>query len=466
MKWARTFAAVLRKELLCALVSVFYVTGWQFAATSVASDLSHTDWNAFAQAQTIADALLHLAEVYDEPWETIPTSGTVSSTGWTWNTFTTYHGIPLNLTYEGTLDTQTGAMTWIGTGTYGSDPWTASGTAQFQSGDTEDTVEWGEAIQIGTSALLTLQPHSARLDQPARETIQAASPSLTQIGIIIVRPVVNALIKVALEKAIESLLDTKTTKNGQSTDKSRNNNVTIRGNGNITITGDNITIIIDRRPNGSTSGEGQTLAVELSTFTAFDTPSGIILRWRTGTETGNVGFNVYRSDAKESKYVKINNQLIMGAGTDATPHEYSFTDENVMFGKTYYYHIEDVDLTGKTNKSHIIEVTVGKPAEPSLPPPPKFALHQNYPNPFNPETWLPYQLANDSPVTISIYDPKVQLIRAIELGWKKAGLYITKDKAAYWDGKDSLGEKVASGVYFYTLQTGEFSAMRKMVILK
>ena len=94
------------------------------------------------------------------------------------------------------------------------------------------------------------------------------------------------------------------------------------------------------------------------------------------------------------------------------------------------------------------------------------ALLQNYPNPFNPSTWLPYKLATDAPVTISIYNKKGQLVRKLHLGLKTAGNYFTKDKAAYWDGTDSLGQSVASGVYFYTLQAGEFRATRKMVIMK
>jgi hypothetical protein len=93
-------------------------------------------------------------------------------------------------------------------------------------------------------------------------------------------------------------------------------------------------------------------------------------------------------------------------------------------------------------------------------------LRQNYPNPFNPETWIPFNLAQDTLVTISIYDTKGQLIRTIALGNRTAGIYTTKDKAAYWNGTDSLGEKVASGVYYYQLQAGEFRATRKMVIVK
>ena len=93
-------------------------------------------------------------------------------------------------------------------------------------------------------------------------------------------------------------------------------------------------------------------------------------------------------------------------------------------------------------------------------------LLQNYPNPFNPETWIPFKLAQDTPVIISIYDTKGQLIRTISLANRNAGIYTTKDKAAYWDGCDSLGQKVASGVYYYTLQAGDFRATRKMLIVK
>jgi len=98
--------------------------------------------------------------------------------------------------------------------------------------------------------------------------------------------------------------------------------------------------------------------------------------------------------------------------------------------------------------------------------PKQSGLLQNFPNPFNPETWMPYQLATDSPVTISIYNFNGQLIRTISLENQNAGIYTTKAKAAHWDGRDILGERVASGVYFYTLQADNFRATRKMVILK
>jgi len=98
--------------------------------------------------------------------------------------------------------------------------------------------------------------------------------------------------------------------------------------------------------------------------------------------------------------------------------------------------------------------------------PSKSVLLQNYPNPFNPETWLPYKLAKDAPVTISIYNAKGQLVRFLNLGTQRAGVYLNKEQAAYWNGRNSLGEKVASGVYFYSLQAGDFRATRRMLIIK
>ena len=94
------------------------------------------------------------------------------------------------------------------------------------------------------------------------------------------------------------------------------------------------------------------------------------------------------------------------------------------------------------------------------------ALLQNFPNPFNPETWMPYVLADDAPVTIGIYDVQGQLVRQLTLGGQPSGSYINRENAAYWDGKDQFGEPVSSGVYFYTLHAGTFQATRRMVILK
>ncbi len=94
------------------------------------------------------------------------------------------------------------------------------------------------------------------------------------------------------------------------------------------------------------------------------------------------------------------------------------------------------------------------------------ALLQNFPNPFNPETWIPYQLREDSEITVRIYSMSGELVRELDLGHKPAGLYVNRDRAAYWDGRNASGEEVASGTYFYSIRTGDFSAVRKMIVLR
>ena len=93
-------------------------------------------------------------------------------------------------------------------------------------------------------------------------------------------------------------------------------------------------------------------------------------------------------------------------------------------------------------------------------------LLQNYPNPFNPETWIPYQLSEGSSVSVSIYDTTGQLIRTLPLGFQAAGFYNSRERAAYWDGRNALGERVASGIYFYQLTTPSFQQTRRLVIVK
>ena len=98
--------------------------------------------------------------------------------------------------------------------------------------------------------------------------------------------------------------------------------------------------------------------------------------------------------------------------------------------------------------------------------PEKTALLPNYPNPFNPETWIPYDLAESADVTVHIYAINGVLVRTLALGYQTAGIYQYRSRAAYWDGKNEIGESVASGVYFYTLTAGDFTATKKMLIRK
>ena len=109
----------------------------------------------------------------------------------------------------------------------------------------------------------------------------------------------------------------------------------------------------------------------------------------------------------------------------------------------------------------ILAVLMGTEAMPK-----KTVLLSNYPNPFNPETWIPYQLAVPADVTVSIYSVDGKLVRTLALGHQLAGVYENRSRAAYWDGRNSFGERVASGLYFYTFTAGDFTATRKMLIRK
>ncbi len=231
--------------------------------------------------------------------------------------------------------------------------------------------------------------------------------------------------------------------------------------------------------NGSGEIRGQltsldsSLPVELARFAATVEHSAgalsVRIEWRTMSETNNLGFNLYRSERPDGKFEKINPVLIKGAGTDATLHDYQFADGSIEPGKVYYYYLEDVAFNGSTEKSELLQVDLntnrsrlqGRSLVPAT-----TRLLQNFPNPFNPETWLPYELASDATVTLRIYNVMGQLVRQLEVGSRKAGFYLGKQQAAYWDGRDALGQPVPSNIYFYTLQAGKFQSTRRMVIMK
>jgi hypothetical protein len=213
------------------------------------------------------------------------------------------------------------------------------------------------------------------------------------------------------------------------------------------------------------------LPVELSAFNAtFDSKtSQVTLKWRTESEINNLGFDVYRSEDPEGQFVKVNSAYIKGAGTDATPHDYQFVDESAVVGKTYYYYLETISFSGERERSHIIKVIIdvsGKVSVTGLMQPTAFALLQNFPNPFNPETWIPFRLAKDADVTIRIFNLRGQEVRTIHIGQMPAGWYDTRGKAVRWDGRDSYGQEVSSGIYFYSLTAGKFHATKKLTIIK
>ena len=154
-------------------------------------------------------------------------------------------------------------------------------------------------------------------------------------------------------------------------------------------------------------------------------------------------------------------QLIPLTQLDADPRMYK-ADITVESSGSYTFTISGTDVNGNTG--HSLKTVSIQLTSPDLLAPARFSLLPNYPNPFNPETWIPYQLPEGVDVTVKIYSVSGHLIRALNLGHKPAGFYTHKPKAAYWDGKNEVGEQVSSGVYFYTIQAGEFTATKKMVV--
>ena len=173
--------------------------------------------------------------------------------------------------------------------------------------------------------------------------------------------------------------------------------------------------------------------------------------------TGEVATRLVSSDHKEfnTVWADLTRQSVIEAGDTL---EITLIDEwdNIVSGPfTHRVGIEDL------RKAYLsLPLTVGD-VHPSA-----TILGQNFPNPFNPETWIPYQLEESSDVALQIYDMSGSVVRTIALGFKPRGFYMTRSTAAYWDGRNNMGEQVASGVYFYSLQTTDFSATRKMLILK
>ncbi|MXY99433.1 T9SS type A sorting domain-containing protein [Candidatus Poribacteria bacterium] len=173
--------------------------------------------------------------------------------------------------------------------------------------------------------------------------------------------------------------------------------------------------------------------------------------------TGNIATENITSDVKRAAAVwaDLNRKSVVEAGDKL---EIALYDEqgNVVSGP-FQRTVTTADIR---NAFLSLQLNVGDVQ------PKDTILAQNFPNPFNPETWIPYQLSKPTEVTISIHNIAGQLVRTLDLGLQPVGSYMTPSTAAYWDGKNAVGEHVSSGIYFYTLQTADFAATRRMVILK
>jgi Ca-activated chloride channel family protein len=160
------------------------------------------------------------------------------------------------------------------------------------------------------------------------------------------------------------------------------------------------------------------------------------------------------------------NEYFNLAASDPDIGKYLALGKNVVFyynGKIFRIQEEKPTAVEPSEMGEKIDKIKKEEPRPEIQTP---KLWQNYPNPFNPDTWIPYQLSEDSYATIKIYDVNGNLVNKLEQGYKKAGDYLTKDKAVYWNGKNSIGEEVSSGIYFYTLETNKFQSVKKMTLKK
>ena len=178
------------------------------------------------------------------------------------------------------------------------------------------------------------------------------------------------------------------------------------------------------------------------------------------------GDNMGSAIALDGEFGKNFNYAAIGVQQDATP-------KHPDGGSVYLFDTEDVNNLNIPLSKNIEDFNIPASVEPTdelalmiLGDIKRTALFQNFPNPFNPETWIPYTLADDADVEVRIYDVQGVLVRRLDIGRQRAGRYLSRQTAAYWDGKDQSGASVASGVYFYTLEADAFSKTRRMVIRK
>ena len=175
----------------------------------------------------------------------------------------------------------------------------------------------------------------------------------------------------------------------------------------------------------------------------------------------------HTADINEDGVVNIQDLVLVAGAFDTTasaPAAHSQVVEPLTAGEVQRW-LRGAKQLEHTDSTMIRGIVVLKDLLALLTPAETALLH-NYPNPFNPETWIPYQLKTPTEVRIAIYDPRGVLVRELSLGYQVAGRYTSRARAAYWDGRNTVGEPVASGLYFYTLIAGDFSATRRMVILK
>ena len=182
------------------------------------------------------------------------------------------------------------------------------------------------------------------------------------------------------------------------------------------------------------------------------------------THFGKVGNN--QADVNGDNVVDIKDLLLVAGGLNAAaaPSAYPLTI-SALSAQDIRMWLSQAQQHGLNHSIYQEGIAVLQQLLTALTPK-ETALLPNYPNPFNPETWIPYRLATDAPVRLCIYDRSGCAVRTINLGHRVAGVYERRGEAIYWDGRNDLGERVTSGLYFYTLTAGDYAATRRMLVGK
>jgi hypothetical protein len=209
------------------------------------------------------------------------------------------------------------------------------------------------------------------------------------------------------------------------------------------------------------------LPVTLSSFIATAGDGSVRLQWVTESEVQNLGFKVLRSEHPAGMYLELssyeNNPDLAGQFNSNVAHTYSFTDNLVVNGVTYWYKLVDVDANNRQTEHGPVSATPSLLAAGNMPQ--VFALHPNYPNPFNPGTIIPFDVpANDknaAPVKMIIYNALGQPVKTIV-----DDVFETGEFTAYWGGDDDSGQPVSGGIYFAVFTAGNFRQAMKLVLLR
>jgi len=189
-------------------------------------------------------------------------------------------------------------------------------------------------------------------------------------------------------------------------------------------------------------------AVELATFDFHTNKNEVELFWSTVSETENYGFDIQRSNGGAFETIGF----VKGFGTTSEPQFYYFSDENLTVGD-YQYRLRQIDFDGTAHFSPVVKVSISAPGD--------FRLSQNYPNPFNQETVFYFEVPHSAEATLSVYNMIGQKVKTLFQGQISPGYF-----SAQWNGADDFSRLLPSGVYYYQLQSADFKATRRMIIVR